>query len=422
MTIWLAAIGEPVPLEARPVDRPHRMGYLARFLAGRGHNVVWWTSAFDHFRKRHIVPRDETAHLSCGLSIRMLRGRGYQRNVSLARFLDHAEVADKFSREAEMAVTGKDRPQLVVAALPSIDLAAACSRFGRRHGIPVVLDMRDMWPDIFVDTAPAPVRPLARAVLQPLFRQAHTACAQASAITGITDAFVDWGLARGCRCRTALDRAFPLGYDAETPSAEAIQNADERWDRMGVKEDGWFTVCYFGGLSRQLDLLHVIQAARLLRARGARVRFVLCGEGERLEEYRRAAEGMDNVILPGWVGRAQINALMRRSHAGLDPLPERYDFLATINNKAIEYMSAPLPVISSPRRGVLCELLERRGCGVSYNAGDSNGLTTILSSLSRNRGVAKCMREASGALFREQFVAETVCASMESHFERIASK
>jgi glycosyltransferase involved in cell wall biosynthesis len=421
MTIWLAAIGEPVPLEAGGADRLHRMGYLARFLAGRGHHVVWWTSAFDHFRKRHIVPRDQTADLTPGLRIRMLRGCGYQRNLSVARLLDHAEVADKFSREAETAVD-ENRPQLVVAALPSIDLAAACSRFGRRHGIPVVLDMRDMWPDIFVDTAPAPARPLARALLQPLFRQARTACAQASAITGITDAFVDWGLARGCRRRTTFDRAFPLGYDAETPSAESIQNANERWDRMGVREDGWFTVCYFGGLSRQLDLLHVIEAARLLRRRGARMRFVLCGEGERLEEYRRAAQGMDNVILPGWVGRVQIYALMRRSHAGLDPLPERYDFLATINNKAIEYMSASLPVISSPRRGVLYELLERHGCGLSYNAGDADGLASILNSLSRNPETAHSMREASGALFREQFVAGTVCASMESHFERIASQ
>ena len=55
---------------------------------------------------------------------------------------------------------------------------------------------------------------------------------------------------------------------------------------------------------------------------------------------------------PGWVDAAKIFVLMRRSAVGLDPLPDRYDFLATINNKAIEYMSAGLPVISSPDRGV----------------------------------------------------------------------
>jgi glycosyltransferase involved in cell wall biosynthesis len=422
MNIWLATIGEPLPLDAGRADRLHRTGYFAQFLAQRGHQVLWWTSAFDHFRKRHLSQRDETVDVDSHLRIRMLRGRGYQRNVSLARLRDHAEIAQKFNVEADRAASGAARPDLIVAALPSIDLPAACADFGVRNGVPVVLDMRDMWPDIFVETVPGAMRPLARVLLAPMFRQARHACSQASAIAGITDAFVDWGVARGSRQRTALDRAFPLGYSAEAPPAEEIRAANENWYRLGIGENGPFTVCYFGGLSRQLDLMHAIDAARLMQARGVPIRFVLCGEGERLEEYRRAAAGLSNVTLPGWVDHAAIYTLMRRSHAGLDPLPARYDFLATINNKAIEYMSAGLPVISSPRRGVLYDLLERHGCGLSYHAADASGLADLLSSLARNECHAVQMRKASATLFGEQFMAETVCASMESHFATIAQK
>ncbi|MGA7237279.1 MAG: glycosyltransferase [Bryobacteraceae bacterium] len=422
MNIWLATIGEPVPLEAGCADRLHRTGYFARFLANRGHRTTWWTSAFDHFRKRHLTVRDETVDLDGNLRIRMLRGRGYRRNISLARLRDHAEIAEKFAREAEQAVRRGSRPDLIVAALPSIDLASACAEFGARHAVPVVLDMRDMWPDIFVDTAPVAIRPLARALLHPMFRQARRACSQAAAISGITDAFVDWGVQRGCRRRTPLDRAFPLAYSAEEPTAEAIHAANRTWDRLGVYESGPFTVCYFGGLSRQLDLMHAIDAARLLETRGALVRLVLCGDGERLDEYRRAAAGFANVILPGWADRAAIYTLMRRSHAGLDPLPGRYDFLSSINNKAIEYMSAGLPVVSSPRRGVLSDLLEQRRCGLSYDESDARGLADLLYSLSHDRASVAAMGRSSAALFREQFMADTVCASMESHFERIVSE
>jgi glycosyltransferase involved in cell wall biosynthesis len=422
MNIWLATIGEPVPLEAGGADRLHRTGYFARFLANRGHRTLWWTSTFDHFRKRHLTAGDETVDLDGHFRIRMLRGRGYRRNVSLARLRDHAEIARKFAGEAVQILAGGSRPDLIIAALPSVDLAAACADFGARHAVPVVLDMRDMWPDIFVDTAPVPMRPLARALLQPMFRQARHACSQAAAIAGITDAFVDWGVARGCRRRTPLDRAFPLGYSAEAPAPEAIRAANETWDHLGVDDSGLFTVCYFGGLSRQLDLMHAIDAARLLEKRGASVRLVLCGDGERLEEYRRAAAGLSSVILPGWVDRAAIYTLMRRSHAGLDPLPGRYDFLASINNKAIEYMSAGLPVVSSPKRGVLSELLQQRNCGLSYDESDARGLADLLDSLSRDQAHAAAMRRASAALFREQFMADTVCASMESHFERIVSE
>ncbi len=292
MKIWLATIGEPVPLEPACADRLHRTGYLARFLAARGHRVVWWTSAFDHFRKRHLAPRDETVDFG-NLRIRLLHGRGYRRNVSLGRLRDHAEIARKFAAQTADGAE-RDRPDVLVAALPSIDLASACASYGLRNRVPVVLDMRDMWPDIFVDTAPRPLRPLARTVLAPMFRQARRACSRAAAITGITEAFVDWGLARGGRRRTPLDRSFPLGYAAGTPSRERIEAAALEWDRLGIREDGPFTVCYFGGLSRQLDLMHAIRAARILETRGVAARFVICGDGERLEEYRRSAAGTDD--------------------------------------------------------------------------------------------------------------------------------
>jgi glycosyltransferase involved in cell wall biosynthesis len=427
MNIWLATIGEPVPLEAGRADRLHRTGYLAQFLANRGHRTLWWTSAFDHFRKKHLAQSDETVELGSDLRIRMLHGRGYRRNVSIDRLRDHGEIAEKFAVESEQRFAGGERPDVICAALPSIELAAACADFGRFHHIPVVLDMRDMWPDIFVDTAPKPVRPIARALLSPMFRQARHACARASAITGITDAFVDWGVARGRRARTEFDQSFPLGYSASAPEPAAVAAANEAWGRQGVLDDGVFTLCYFGGLSRQLDLMHAIDAARLLEARsldskGCAVRFVICGDGERLEEYRRAAAGLSNVILPGWVDRAAIYTLMRRSHAGLDPLPARYDFLATVNNKAIEYMSAGLPVVSSPRSGVLYDLLQQQSCGVSYDEGDAQGLADLIDRLARDRRRLGQMRQASDSLFRDRFMAEAVCASMESYFERIAGQ
>ena len=416
MNVWLVTIGEPVPLNAGRRDRLHRTGYLAQFLANRGHRVLWWTSAFDHFRKTHIASEDQTVEVGAGLRIKLLHGRGYRRNISLARLRDHAEIAWKFAAAARR----EPLPELIVAALPTIGLAAASAEFGARHGIPVALDMRDMWPDIFVDTAPGPVRPIARALLQPMFRQAGRACAQASAITGITDAFVDWGVERGARKRSPLDRAFPLGYAVQPPETEELRAAGAFWDGLGIRGGDGFTVCYFGGLGRQLDLMHAIHAARALESQGSAVRFVLCGEGERLEEYRRAAAGLSNVILPGWVDRAAIYTLMRRSSAGLDPLPGRYDFLATINNKAIEYMSAGLPVVSSPRQGVLFDLLERRDCGMSYPSADAQALAALLAGLEQQPDRAVAMRRASGELFREQFMAETVCASMAEHLEKIS--
>jgi hypothetical protein len=51
MRVWLITVGEPLPLDG-PGERMLRTGILAAFLAARGHEVVWWSSSFDHVRKR----------------------------------------------------------------------------------------------------------------------------------------------------------------------------------------------------------------------------------------------------------------------------------------------------------------------------------------------------------------------------------
>jgi glycosyltransferase involved in cell wall biosynthesis len=113
--------------------------------------------------------------------------------------------------------------------------------------------------------------------------------------------------------------------------------------------------------------------------------------------------------------------LMRRSAVGLDPLPERYDFMASINNKAIEYMSSGLPLLSTPRKGVLFDLLSGERCGMSYDAADAVGLAALVCRLVSEPGLQTAMAENSRRVFVERFTAEKVCAEMAEHFELIAS-
>ena len=219
MNAWLATIGEPVPVQEGSHDRLHRAGYFARFLPATA------------IRSRGGLPPSTISANGTSLTatpssrprvrcdIRLLHGCGYRSNVSWARFRDHDQIGGQFARLARAA---EDRPDVIVAALPTIELCAESVKFGRQRGIPVILDMRDMWPDIFVTAVPG--RPAgARLLLWPLFRQARSAHAGATAITGITEAFVDWGLQRGRRARSPLDRAFPMGYASVPPAEENLR-------------------------------------------------------------------------------------------------------------------------------------------------------------------------------------------------------
>jgi glycosyltransferase involved in cell wall biosynthesis len=417
MNIWLITIGEPVPLTKDSGERLQRTGFFAHFLAENGHDVTWWTSTFDHFRKIHHYSEDTEVILNKRLIVKLLYGGGYPSNLSWRRILDHQRIAVKFSIQARHL----SPPDIILCAFPTIELSLAAVRYGREHNVPVVLDLRDMWPDIFLNFLPKSMRTIGAVLIRWMFNKAREAFAQATAITGITEAFVDWGLAKAGRTRTELDQSFPMGYTLKTPPLLKIQEAEKFWDERGIiANKNCFNVCFFGTLGRHLDLETVVRAAHRIKGKNIPIYFIICGAGDYLEYFKKLAGHNGNILFPGWVNASQIYVLMRRVKVGLDPLPKRHDFLSTINNKAIEYLSASLPVIASPNCGVLHDLLHKHHCGVTYPHGDEAALSEIILNLYNNGQTLQEMSKNATRLFKKTFRAEKVYGAMMGHLNEIA--
>lgn len=417
MRVWLVTIGEPVPTSSDFKDRPHRTGILARHLSNRGNEVVWWTSTFNHFSKRHYFEKNTTIQMATNFAIRFLHGFGYRRNISIMRFADHLQLARIFAQQARQEA---QLPDIIVSSYPGVWLSLEAVKFGLERSLPVIVDMRDMWPDIIIDHIPSPLNFLAKYALLPYFRAARNACAHATAITGITDAFVEWGVEKGKRQKTELDRSFPLGYITTQPAESDIREGYHYWEQYGIVPGGAdIIVVFIGSLGYQFQLDTLFRTSRILRAKGKRIKFVLGGTGERLDDFRAQGENDDLIIIPGWINAAQIYTLLRCASIGLDPLPDRYDFLATINNKAIEYLSAGLPIISCPEKGILAQLLKQEGIGFSYAYGDENHLAETLLKLDQDRELLRQVSERAKVVFEEQFTADRVYTMMESHLRTV---
>lgn len=416
MNIWLVTIGEPVPDSVDFRGRLHRTGQFALSFS-KDAGIEWWTSSFDHFKKMFLFDGDEVVRVGDNLVLRAFKGCGYRSNLSLARLKDQRLLANKMYEAMKQEPAP---PDIILCSLPPVEIAEVALKYGREAGVPVVLDLRDMWPDIFVDHAPLVLRPLARLALKPMFRQAEEVCRDADALIGITDSFVEWGLGKAGRRKGEWDKAFPFAYNPDPPAADKLAEADRFWDTLGVlKKDNPFTVCFFGSINRQFDFKTIFEA---FRAAGDRARLIVCGSGDKFAYVKSLAGGQNNILFPGWVDAPRIYSLMRRSHAGLDPLSDRYDFLASINNKAVEYLSAGLPIISSPCRGELFNLLQKYQCGVSFNPGDSAALAGIISRLAAVPLEVTRMAEGAAKCFEENFVAEKVHSEMFSHLQLIADE
>lgn len=414
MKVWVLTIGEPLPTdEGKP--RLLRSGLLTRILANRGHDVTWWTSSFNHAQKQYRANRNETVALNDNLRICMLHAQGYRKNVSIARIINHIKIADEFGKWSRR----EQRPDIILTSLPSIALSAVATDFGREYSVPVVVDVRDLWPDIFLDIFPSFLRGGARIALIPAFRMARKACAQATAITGCTKPFVDWGLQKAGRTSTELDKEFFMGYSNQTPSEEEIKQAREFWRSMGIIEGHKeFIVCFFGYLGLHFNLESVIQAARLLKEQGKCIRFVFCGAGEKLDYYKAMASDCENVLFPGWVDFPKIWFLQQNSSVGLAPYKNIDNFTLNLPNKPAEYFSAALPILTSIR-GVLGNLLEETASGLIYQEGKPADFAEKLIFLYDNPQKRQLMSQNALHLYNSRFKADNIYNCMADYLETI---
>jgi glycosyltransferase involved in cell wall biosynthesis len=414
MNIWLVTIGETLPIEPGNA-RLLRAGLLADLLADANHRVTWWTSNFNHWLKHHRFPGDHVVEVRPNYTMRLLHGCGYNRNVSLARLIDHWQMARKFRAQSRALA---ERPDVILCSFPPIELSAEAVRYGREFSVPVALDVRDLWPDIFINLVPAPARPLAKAALRPYFRMTRDALLNATAILAINEPFLQWGLDRAGRSATPLDRAFPMAYPSREPSAAEQRQAVEFWQARDVTEnDGSFKVIFAGTLGRQFQFEPIIEVAKALT--GSNIRFVLCGTGDRFNYVQSLTRGLPNVLLPGWVGAAQIWTLMRMAHAGLAPYHDEESFTHSLPNKSLEYLSAGLPIVSS-LPGALARLLAERRCGLTYPNLDARSLRVMLETLHDQPDLRAEMARNAQATYNSGFRAEVVYARMITHLEQIA--
>jgi len=227
MRAWVIKTGEPIPhVPAEAQDRLFRAGLMAQALTDAGHDVTWWTGQFHHQQKTmRDVPASEPVVLAQNTpEMIFLPSSGYARNISFARFRDHAQQRRAF----ESLAPGQPRPDVIVCAWPTIDLAYAATEFGKRYGVPVILDIRDLWPDILYERITAKTGLPFKGYLIPYERMGKRAIRDAASVISLTQGMLAWAQARFDRT-DGRDAVFHQSQtELHTPPDT------EAWSRQGI--------------------------------------------------------------------------------------------------------------------------------------------------------------------------------------------
>lgn len=413
MRVWIVMIGESLPIDGN--IRSRRVATLCNHCAARGHDVTWWTSTFDHTRKRQRASADKSVTTNGGVKIEMLYAPGYKANISVGRLVNHHLIGAALARR----IYSEAPPDVILAAWPTIELSAASVKYGRMMRIPVIVDVRDLWPDIFLDVAPRWLRPGMQVVLRQLGRKAKYVFSNCDGIVGISPGYLRWALDYAGRAQQPSDRVFPLGY--ERPRSDPYEVAQARRELLNLGVNPGRTICWFVGVfGATYDLSTVIKAASILQAsREDTFQFVLSGGGEHESEWKRQAVGLDNVTFTGWVDAAKICALGEMARVGLAAYARSAP--QGLPNKLFEYMAFGLPVVSS-LAGEAREFLNEHQCGVTYQAGSPESLLSALKNFQSDDALREAYGERGFNLYERFYSAEKIYPAMADYLEGIGSR
>ena len=407
MHVWLINEGEALPCDESK-DRLRRMGLIAEQLNAKGHKVTWFNSTFYHARKIQRYNQDIKLNISSNYDIQLIWSNSYKRNISLARIKHHNYTAKRFLELASK----ESKPDIILCSMPTIELAEASVQYAKNNNIPVVVDIRDLWPDIFIEMVPKTIGNAIWPYILYLRKKLSKLLKQADAITALTDSFLEWGLEYAGRNKTDVDRVFYMAYKFDqTKNIEGYK----AWRHYGIRE-GDFLVSFFGTLGKQFVFEPIFEAAKEL-INNERIKFIICGDGESFSLLKSKSKNLKNIIFPGWVNQDKISSLLKITSIGLAPYRESKNFTMNIPNKFGEYLSAGIPIMVGIN-GEMSTLLSKYDCGSVYK--DGKHLAKLINELLRNKELLKLKSENAIKLYKERFDSTVVYSEMVSYLQQVS--
>lgn len=263
-----------------------------------------------------------------------------------------------------------------------LPLCPTAIRVGRKHKIPVVLDMAENYP----------------ALMKAIWETGrHTPLDSIVRNPRAVTAIENWTVKRVDHIivvvEESAERVEKLGVSSDrmtvvsnTPPGSLVDRMNSDYsdsaDRYEIGEDEPLDVIYMGNIEVARGILESIEAVALLRKDGHKVRLRLIGRGrdDALMRQHASSLGLDEdaVQFLGYIdSHKEALGIVASSHVGLIPHQRCESWNTTIPNKLFDYMALGLPVASSDTDP--CKrIIEETGVGEVFESHSARSLADLL--------------------------------------------
>jgi len=411
MKVWILQTGEPLHIDSAGL-RPMRAMNLSNALIEKGHQVVLWSSDFDHFSKKHRTGKTSTIRYSENLEIRLVSSHGYKSHIGLSRLFDHAQLAFNLKKE----LNNQMPPDVAFIGYPPIEPAWILTRWLAKRNTPTVVDVKDAWPEIFVEPLSERYRKFALQLLWPYTAMMKFILKKSTGINSVSQEFLNWSLDKIGREQSPGDHITFLTAPKKELSEKDLLEARSWCDEQKIFDDGEHTISFVGTINNVYDFEQVIYAAQ-----NSKYRFVIAGDGPNRQMLSEHAKDLTNLIVPGWINEAQATVLAKRSIAAIAPTRDRSDFAMNITNKFFDAMQFGIPMITSVK-GTTKKVLNEFKIGVTFDLQNEKSLLLAINSLIETPMLVEELSSNAKMLYLKKFEHKANYNSLVDYLEDLNAK
>ena len=380
-----------------------RFDYIANGISSVDANVEVVTTEFSH-RNKEFRRLSNTQVNGLKYKLTLLYEPGYKDNISFSRMYSHLVLSfslKKYLKERKF-------PSVIYCSVPSLSTAYVTTKYCKKHKIPLLIDIQDLWPEAFSMTFKVPI--LTQLLFFPLRKEADFIYSNADAIFAVSETYAK--RARKVNCKTNEIFSVFLGtelkyFDQIEKSTSITKTAEEFW------------IVYIGTLSYSYDLITVIDALEIIKKKGINnFKFIVMGDGTLKSKFEDYADKKEvPVMFTGRLNYEKMVSILKICDIAVNPI--KPGSAGSIINKVGDYAAAGLAVLNTQESIEYRNLIDQYNAGINCLNSNSNDLADKIIRLYSDDKQRLLMGRNSRILAEERFNRQVTYSKI---FELIISK
>ena len=355
--------------------------YMAKYLKENGFNPVIFCSNYDHFTHRNCVENGqhwiEKQESETKVSYVFVKTRAYPNN-GIKRVLNMTDFYRGMLKTAKQYAEEKGFPDVIYASSVHPLTLVAGIKIAKKFGVKCISEVRDLWPESIVAyssrwTRKNPVMKVFYAGEKWIYKKSN--CVIMTWAGGY-----DYIKDQGWQNDIPEEKVAHIsnGVDLE-PFLANIQ--EHPYKDADLSDSSYKNFIYTGSVRKVNNLgILVATAQKLKEAGNTDSRILVFGDGDEIEQLKKDAQNLNNIIFKGRVPKYNIPSILSQGYASiLHNSSTELDKYGQSQNKFFEYLAAGRPILMTSSVGH--SVIKKYGCGVELDSQEPESIAQAIISL-----------------------------------------